>query len=90
MLPYGIRLEDDTAFIRQSTGFNWLGFTFLAEMDHIEDKSISHISGKYEEQRISFVEVNREITKGLNIKVTAEYLDPETNIDENERVRHSL
>lgn len=166
MLPYGIRLEDDTAFIRQSTGFNfdnsdngvewdwqkdrtfisaaisngssgltnndkgmsyltrveylgnnwragasgvlndaelgaryqanifggfnWLGFTFLVEMDHIKDKSISHIAGKYEEQRISFVEVNREITKGLNVKVTTEYLDPETNIDENERVRHSL
>jgi hypothetical protein len=166
MLPYGIRLEDDTAFIRQSTGFNfdnsdngvewdwqkdrtfisaaisngssgltnndkgmsyltrveylgnnwragasgvlndaelgaryqanifggfnWLGFTFLVEMDHIKDKSISHIAGKYEEQRISFVEVNREITKGLNVKVTTEYLDPETNVDENERVRHSL
>lgn len=166
MLPYGIRLEDDTAFIRQATGFNfdnsdngvewdwqtnhtffsaaisngssgltnndkglayltrieylgdnwragvsgvynnadlgaryqanlfggfnWIGFTFLAEVDSIKDKSISHIAGTYEEQRISFVEVNREITKGLNIKVTTEYFDPDTHINENERVRHSF
>lgn len=166
MLPYGIRLEDDTAFIRQATGFNfdnsdngvewdwqadhtfvsaavsngssgltnndkglsyltrveylgnnwrigasgvynnadlgtrtqtnvfggfnWLGFTFLAEVDAIKDKSISHIAGTYEEQRISFLEVNREVTKGLNLKVTTEYFDPDTHIDENQRVRHSL
>jgi hypothetical protein len=166
ILPYGIRLEDDTAFIRQITGFNfnnsdngvewdlqtskvflsaaisngssaltnndkglsyltrveylggnwragvsgvyndadlgaryqanifggfnWLGFTFLAEIDHIKDKSITHIPGTYEQQKIALVEINREITKGLNIKVTSEYVDPETNIDENQRVRNSL
>jgi hypothetical protein len=166
MLPYGIRLEDDTAFIRQATGFNfdnsdngvewdlqtthffistaisngssgltnndkglsylsrveylgnnwrvgvsgvyndadlgarsqmnmfggfnWLGFTFLAEMDHIKDKSISHVPGSYEEQRISFLEVNRELTKGVNLKLTTEYLDPDTHINQNQRVRHSI
>lgn len=165
MLPYGIRLEDDTAFIRQSTGFNfdnsdngvewdlqtsslffsaavsngssgltnddkglsyltraeylgsnwrvgasgvyndaelgaryqgnifggfnWLGFTFLAELDHIKDKSISRVPGTYEQQKIGFVEVNRELSKGINLKLTSEYLDPETNIQQNHRVRHS-
>ncbi len=166
MLPYGIRLEDDTAFIRQSTGFNFdnsdngveydlqtnhmfisaaisngssgltnndkglsylirveylgnnwrvgvsgvyndadlgartqanifagfnlLGFTFMAEVDHIKDKSISHIAGAYEEQRISFFEVNRELSKGVNLKLTTEHLDPDTNINQNQRTRHSL
>ncbi len=166
MLPYGIRLEDDTAFIRQTTGFNfdnsdngiewdsqtshiffsaaisngssgltnndkglsyltrieylgsnwrigtsgvyndadlgaryqanifggfnWLGFTFLAELDHIKDKSISHIAGTYEQQKIALLEINREISKGINVKVTSEYADPETNIDENQRVRNSI
>jgi hypothetical protein len=166
ILPYGIRLEDDTAFIRQATGFNfnnsdngvewdvqtthvfisaaisngasgltnndkglsylsrveylgdnwragvsgvyndadlgaryqvnmfggfnWLGFIFLAEVDHINDKSISHIPGTHEQQRIIFLEVNREVSKGINLKLTTEYLDPDTHINENQRIRHSL
>lgn len=166
MLPYGLRLEDDTAFIRQATGFNfdtgdngvelglqytksiinialsngssgltnddnnlqlltraeylgnnwrlgasllyndaeagsrkqanifgglyWKGFVFLAEADHIEDESISHVAGETEQQRIGLLEVNREIIKGLNIKFTTEYFDPDTNIAENRRSRNSL
>lgn len=166
MLPYGIRLEDDTAFIRQSTGFNFdnsdngveydlqtshmfisaaisngssgltnndkglsyltrveylgnnwrlgvsgvyndadlgartqanifggfnlFGLTFLAEVDHIKDKSISHTPGTNEEQRIGFFEINRELSKGINLKITIEYLDPDTNINQNQRTRHSI
>lgn len=165
MLPYGIRLEDDTAFIRQTGfnfdnsdngveydfqtahmfisaavsngssgltnndkglsyltrieylgnnwrigvsgvyndadlgtrtqanifgGFNAFGFTFLAEADHVKDKSISHVPDTYEEQRIGFFEINREVSKGINLKLTTEYLDPDKNINENQRVRHSF
>jgi hypothetical protein len=166
MLPYGIRLEDDTAFIRQASGFNfdtgdngvelglqysktlfnvavsngssgatnddknaqlltraeylgnnwrigatalyndaeagartqanifggftWVGFVFLAEADYIEDESVSLVPETWQEQRIGLLEVNREISKGYNVKFTTEYLDPDTNIDENHRVRHSL
>lgn len=166
MLPYGIRLEDDSAFIRQASGFNfdtgdngvelglqytktlfnfaisngssglnnddknlqflsraeylgnnwrigatalyndaeagartqanvfggfvWQGFVFLAEADLIEDESIETIPGEYQQQRVGLLEVNREISKGYNVKFTTEYLDPDTNIDENQRVRHSL
>jgi hypothetical protein len=166
MLPYGIRLEDDSAFIRQASGFNfdtgdngvelglqysktlfnfaisngssglnnddeklqflargeylgdnwrlgasavyndaeagarsqgnvfgglvWRGFVFLAEADLIEDKSIENIPEQYQAQRVGLLEVNREISKGFNIKLTTEYLDPDDNIDENHRVRNSL
>ena len=166
MLPYGLRLEDDTAFIRQASGFNfdtgdngvelglqytktlvnfavtngsssatnddknlqalvraeylgnnwrlgttalyndaeagartqanifggfnWLGFVFLAEADHIEDESVTSVPDTYQEQRVGLLEINREIRKGLNLKVTTEYLDPDSNIDENHRTRHSL
>lgn len=166
MLPYGIRLEDDTAFIRQASGFNfdtgdngvelglqytktllnfalsngssglnnddknlqflsraeylgnnwrfgatalyndaeagartqanlfggfvWQGFVFLAEADFIEDESIETIPNEYQQQRVGLLEVNREISKGYNVKLTAEFLDPDANIDENQRVRHSL
>lgn len=166
MLPYGIRLEDDSAFIRQASGFNfdtgdngvelglqytktlfnfalsngssglnnddknlqflsraeylgnnwrigatalyndaeagartqanlfggfvWQGFVFLAEADLIEDESIENLPNEYQEQRVGLLEVNREISKGYNLKLTTEFLDPDTNIDENQRVRHSL
>jgi hypothetical protein len=166
MLPYGIRLEDDSAFIRQTSGFNfdtgdngvelglqytktlfnfalsngssglnnddknlqflsraeylgnnwrigatalyndaeagertqanlfggfvWQGFVFLAEADLIEDESIEIIPNEYQQQRVGLLEVNREISKGYNVKLTTEYLDPDANIDENQRVRHSL
>lgn len=171
MLPYGIRLEDDSAFIRQASGFNfdsgdngvelglqysktlfnfalsngssglnnddknvqflsraeylgnnwrlgasalyndaeagartqanlfggfvWQGFVFLAEADLIEDESIETVPsedhpGEYQQQRLGLLEVNREISKGYNLKLTAEYLDPDSHIDENQRVRHSL
>lgn len=71
-------------------GFNWLGLTFLAEVDQIKDESVSHVVGSYETQRVSFFEVNRELFKGLNLKLTTEYLDPDTHIAENQRTRHSL
>ena len=166
MLPYGLRLEDDTAFIRQASGFNfdtgdngvelglqykktllnlavsngssgatnddnnmqlltrveylgnnwrlgstalyndaeagariqanifggfsWAGFVFLAEADHIKDESVSLVADTFQEQRVGLFEVNREISKGYNLKLTTEYLDPDTHIDENHRVRHSL
>lgn len=166
MLPYGLRLEDDTAFIRQASGFNfdtgdngvelglqynktllnfalsngssglnnddkhlqllsraeylgnnwrigatavyndaeagartqsnifggftWKGFVFLAEADHIKDESISNLPDIHQEQRIRLFEINREISKGYNIKLTTEYLDPDIYIDENHRVRHSI
>ena len=71
-------------------GFYWKGFGVLAEVDQIRDESISHIAGEDEEQRVAFLEINRELAKGYNLKLTTEYLDPDIHIDENERVRHSV
>jgi len=71
-------------------GFNWLGFTFLAEADHIKDESVSFVPGTYQEQRVGLFEVNRELTKGVNLKFTTEYLDPDSNIAQNQRTRNSL
>lgn len=71
-------------------GFNWLGFTFLAEADHIKDESVSFVPGTYQEQRVGLFEINRELTKGVNLKLTTEYLDPDSNISDNQRTRNSL
>ena len=160
-LPYGFRLQDDTAFIRQVTGINFssaddgielgadykswslqlamtngtagaaetntdkqfslrsvfikpewrAGFSlnsnkgtfakremfnlfagaslysmqWLFEIDHIKDTQASEIT-----QQVFFVELNREIRKGHNLKFTHESHDPNTDVDEDERTRNSL
>ncbi len=60
---------------------------WLAEMDWVTDKSID---GPDIKQKISFIEVNKEIIKGHNLKVTYEYLDPDSRINEDQRTRTSL
>jgi len=166
MLPYGLRLEDDSAFIRQATqvnfdnsdngvelgfefakatvnvaftngtarasnddeefqyalraeylghywrigssalindaelgtrsmfnvfgGFSWNGYGIMAEIDHIEDESIVNVNGESEVKLAAFLELNKEFAKGYNLKLTTEFLDPDDDIEENERVRHSM
>ena len=160
-LPYGLRLEDDSAFIRQVTGINFagadngveLGFnrdalnaqfamsngtvgavetntdkqlslraeyilpswriggsvnsnhgastkremfnlfaglnlfsaTWLLEVDRIRDTQNGSVT-----QQVFFAEVNKEVARGHNIKLTLESHDPNTDFDEDERTRNSL
>lgn len=70
-------------------GFNWGGFVFLAEVDRIEDDSVTSVTGESEVKLASFFEVNKEVARGYNLKFTTEYLDPDDSIDENESTRHS-
>lgn len=162
-LPYGLRLEDDTAFIRTVPGINYFtpdtgvetglemgswsasfaitngtagagevdtgkqysliaSFTqplwragasfnyndvtggdrmmqnifgglktgpvsWLAEIDYIIDDGAP--AGRVK-QYIGFLEANTLLTQGHILKLTYEHLDPDTNIDENERNRYSM
>jgi hypothetical protein len=161
-LPYGLRLEDDTAFIRQAPGINmttpdrgieigwekgnwssqlavtngtagaaeidtgkqlslrsehvqggWrLGASvnvndtdagtremmnvfaglrtgpvyWLAEIDRISDESIAGEP----EGNAALLEANWQFLQGHNLKLTGEYLDPDSDVDEDERNRVSL
>lgn len=166
MLPYGLRLEDDSAFVRQVSGFNfdnndrgvelglnmsrwhfdvalsngsgsegnddknfqylgrveylgdfWRfgasyalndaeagertlaglfgginlnGYILLFEVGRIEDDSVMFVPDIAQEQEVTLLELNRELARGYNLKLTTEWLDPDTHVSENERTRHSL
>lgn len=161
-LPYGLRLEDDSAFVREAPGINFanpdrglqLGYesafftaqlavsngtgagpetdkdkqwslraehvraawrfgasfnfndaeggdrqmqnlfagvrtgpiSWLAEADYIVDD----VAQGERKQWAALLEANWTMVKGHNLKVTAEWLDPDDEIDENERNRFSL
>ncbi len=164
LLPYGIRIEDDSAFIRQATQINFdngdngvefgmeyekatanivvsngtsgnsnnddkfqiivrgeyvdkkwrlgsslalndsesetrtmanifggarvMGVSVLAELDMVRDED--EVAGTEITQQAALVELNKSIAKGVNVKLTSEYLDPDRDIDNDERTRNSL
>jgi len=164
-LPYGLRIEDDSAFIRQATGINFdnsdngieyglnLGqssiniylangtsqasnndnsflyglrvehlfstfrigasailndgeqqikmlniyagtqindFGFLAEMDYLNLAKANTFNQQDISQLAMLVEVNYQWRQGWNFKITAEYFDPDSDVDEDEQTRYSF
>ncbi len=68
-------------------GLNIWGMEWMAEMDWVIDQSADSDDIT---QEIVFLEANKEILKGHNLKVSYEYLDPDNELDEDQRNRTSL
>jgi len=68
-------------------GVNLFGSEWLFEIDRINDEISS--TGDIE-QIVTLFEVNRQVAQGHNVKLTLEYLDPDTDVSENQRNRSSL
>jgi len=60
---------------------------WLAEADAIDDKSIPNDAGK---ATTGLLEANWMVKQGHNLKVTAEYYDPNRNVSNDQRTRWSL
>jgi hypothetical protein len=60
---------------------------WLAEADYIKDEGF--IDGK-RKQWVGLLEGNWLVRQGHNLKITAEYFDPDDDLSEDERVRYSI
>ena len=68
-------------------GLNFSDYILMAEFNRIEDSD--EISGDAS-QDVWLVELNKEVIKGLNLKFTTEYHNPNTDIESNEKERYSF
>jgi len=82
--------EQKTKMFNLYSGAKWGGFTLLAEIDIITLDPINSVSSEQIKQLITFAEINYQWQKGLNFKLTAEYFDPDQDIDENQQTRYSF
>lgn len=68
-------------------GVHFGDFTFLGEIDWI---STEQLQGDDINQLVGLVEMNYQWMQGLNLKLTAEYFDPNSDVDENHENRVSF
>ena len=68
-------------------GLQWLGIDWLAEIDSIKDEGTA--LGDID-RMAALLEANRLLAKGQNLKVTLEYYDPDTDVDEDQQTRTSV
>lgn len=66
-------------------GLSFGRMTLLGELDIIEDRDAA--SGVTTTQLAVFSSLNVLLVRGVNFKLSYEFLDPDTDIDENERTR---
>ena len=81
--------EGDRVSFNIFGGGHFWGLTFLSEIDFIEDDTIVDINGETLGQVVLFAEVNKEVKKGLNLKLTYEWQDNSTEIKDDVRERFS-
>jgi hypothetical protein len=61
--------------------------TLLGEVDYFDDDSIGAAGRKL---MASLVEADWKVLQGHNVKLTFEWLEPDTDVDEDEQTRTSL
>jgi hypothetical protein len=64
--------------------------SWLAEVDAIKDRSFIPIAGRKRRSTAWLAEGNWRIVQGHNLKLTAEYLDPDLQIANNRQTRYSM
>lgn len=67
-------------------------WVFLAELDRIDDENLDPTTSSIVEtsRLVGFLEANYLITTSTNIKLSYDFHDPDSDLDENERTRFSV
>lgn len=78
--------DDDRTMYNLFAGIKSGPVAWLMEFDHIEDDSLP---GQSLQQEVALLEANAEFVQGHNLKLTYEYFDPDTDIEQNHRERYS-
>jgi hypothetical protein len=68
-------------------GFRTGPIAWLAEADYLTDETLGAAERR---QWVGLLEANWLIVKGQNLKLTAEFFEPDTEVDEDERNRFSV
>lgn len=94
-MPYGLRIEDDSAFIRQATGMNFdnsdNGIEYGLKGEHLFSSfrvgASAVLNDGDQQTRMFHLYVG---SKWSNFKLTAEYFDPDSDVNEDEQTRYSF
>jgi len=82
--------EQKTKMYNFYSGVSWGNFTLFGEVDFINFETQDNVNNTDINQLITLAEINYQWQNGLNFKITAEFFDPDRDIDENEQTRYSF
>lgn len=82
--------DKQTIMLNLYAGTQFGDVGFLGEIDYITLEAANIFTQQDINQLASLIEMNYQWRKGWNFKLTAEYLDTDTDVDENEQMRYSF
>ncbi len=87
-VAHNARDDSERTMYSVFSGYRYEQIIFLGEVTLISNQG--NIATPENDEVVALVEANWLIAQGHNLKVTEEYYDPNNDIDEDHRVRHSL
>ncbi|NQZ22634.1 MAG: hypothetical protein HRT53_11320 [Colwellia sp.] len=82
--------DHQTKMFNVFAGTQWRNIGLLAEVDYINLEAANTFTKQDISQLVGLIEMNYQWRKGWNFKLTAEYFDPDNDVDENEQTRYSF
>lgn len=85
--------QGDRQILTIFAAYHWNDFTLMGEVDSVSVKSpndLNNLGSPTLTELVGLIELNYEIGKGHNMKITGEFYDPDNDLDEDQDIRHSI